>query len=250
MRTLLAMPVHNELKYVAGVVQRVKKFCDDILLIDDGSTDGTGELIQSFNGIHRVVHPVNLGYGQSIIDSFHWAARHDFDWVITMDCDEQHEPEKIPDFLREIENDEYDLISGSRYMATSGGQDLPPADRRSINATITEIINALFGFGLTDSFCGFKAHRLAAMQKLNLTERGYAFPMQLWPQVWHNNVRVKEIPVRLIYNDPNRHFGGMLDDAGNRLRHYLSVLGREMDSLREVTPVKSEQGCSCCCCGK
>lgn len=246
MPTLLAMPVHNELKYVAGVVARVKKFCDDILLIDDGSTDGTGELIQSLSGIHRVVHPVNLGYGQSIIDSFAWAGRHGYDWVITMDCDEQHEPEKIPDFLREIEADEFDIISGSRYLATSGGSDLPPPDRRSINATITEIVNALFGFNLTDSFCGFKAHRVSAMQKLNLTERGYAFPMQLWPQAWDKGLKVKEIPVRLIYNDPNRHFGGMLDDAGNRLRHYLHVLGRELDQIRDVA-IPSESGCTCCC---
>ena len=131
LRTLLAMPVHNELKYVAGVVQRVKRFCDDILLVDDGSTDGTGELIRNIAGIHRITHPVNLGYGQSIIDSFAWAARHDFDWVITMDCDEQHEPEKIPDFLYEIQTNEWDIISGSRYMAASGGED--PACRSPLH---------------------------------------------------------------------------------------------------------------------
>ena len=60
---------------------------------------------------------------------------------------------------------------------------------------------------------------------------GYAFPMQLWPQVWHAGLRLTEIPVRLIYNDPTRHFGGNLDDAGNRLRHYLEVLHEEIAKL-------------------
>ncbi|HWB52989.1 MAG TPA: glycosyltransferase family 2 protein [Tepidisphaeraceae bacterium] len=246
MRTLIAMPVYNELKYVAGVIQRVKQFCPNLLVVDDGSTDGTGELLETIHGINRIVHSTNLGYGQSLIDAFNWAARRGFDWVITMDCDEQHEPERIPDFLREMESDEWDIISGSRYLATSGGDDLPPPDRRSINATITETINALFGLSLTDSFCGFKAHRVSAMKKLQLTEKGYAFPMQLWPQAWANGLRIREIPVRLIYNDPTRHFGGMLDDAGRRLKHYLGVLGGEIQRLAKPT-VPTEVPCSCCC---
>lgn len=246
MRTLIAMPVYNELKYVAGVVERVKRFHPDVLLIDDGSTDGTGELLETIDGIDRIVHPVNRGYGQSLIDAFRWAAKHDFDWVITMDCDEQHEPEKIPDFFKEIETDEWDIISGSRYLSASEQDDLPPVDRRSINATITEMINSLFSFNITDAFCGFKAHRVSAMQKLTLTEKGYAFPMQLWPQAWAAGLRIKEIPVRLIYKDPTRHFGGMLDDAGHRLRHYLDVLRSETAHLSKPA-AKKESTCSCCC---
>ena len=68
-----------------------------------------------------------------------------------------------------------------------------------------------FILGYDDSFCGFKAHRVSAMRRLRLTEPGYAFPLQLWPQVAVAKLRVTEIPVRLIYNDPNRHFGGSLD---------------------------------------
>jgi dolichol-phosphate mannosyltransferase len=241
------MPVYNELKYVAGVVERVKKFHPDILLIDDGSTDGTAGVIERIPGVYRIRHAVNRGYGQSLIDAFDWADRHGFDWVVTMDCDEQHEPERIPDFQRAIATDEWDLISGSRYMATSGGEDLPPPDRRSINATITDMVNALFHFNLTDSFCGFKAHRVSAMRKVTLTEPGYAFPMQLWPQAWGAGLRVTEIPVRLIYNDPNRHFGGLLDDATIRLKHYLDVLSAEMDRVATAKKQQIAGAIPCCC---
>jgi hypothetical protein len=65
-------------------------------------------------------------------------------------------------------------------------------------------------------------------QALKLDEPGYAFPMQLWPRAVQNGLRITEIPVRLIYNDPTRHFGGLLDDAGERLRHYMDVLRREL----------------------
>jgi len=87
---------------------------------------------------------------------------------------------------------------------------------------------------LTDSFCGFKAHRISAMRRLRLDVAGYAFPLQLLPQVAAAGLRLSEIPVRLIYNDPTRHFGGSLDDAGNRLRHSLDVLSNEVKRLSDA----------------
>ena len=112
-----------------------------------------------------------------------------------------------------------------------------------INVTITTILNDLFNLGLTDAFCGFKAHRVSGLRKLHLDVAGYAFPVQLWPQVAAADLRVTELPVRLIYNDPTRHFGGELDDAGNRLKHYLQVLNREVTKLTDRTP--EPIGCGC-----
>lgn len=244
MRLLIAIPVHNEQKYVDAVLNEVRRHHDgDILIIDDGSTDRTPNILASRDDVYVIRHPKNLGYGQSLIDAFSWADRMGYDWVITMDCDEQHEPARIPDFIRTIETDEWDLISGSRYLRARSADDLPPSDRQQINATLTAIINEMFKLGLTDAFCGYKAHRVESLRKLELDVPGYAFPMQLWPQVWRAGLRVKEIPVRLIYNDPNRHFGGMLDDAGNRLRHYLAVLGEEISRGPEAVP--SPTPCLC-----
>ncbi len=239
MRLLIAIPVYNERKYVGRVLNEIRRFHPDMLVIDDGSTDGTGPILDELaadGGLRVIHHPGNLGYGQSLIDAFGFADSHGYDWVITMDCDEQHEPEMIPQFVRQIRKDCWDLISGSRYLRPRGDDDLPPGDRRTINAQITATLNDLFHFGITDAFCGYKAHRVSSLRRLSLTETGYAFPLQLWPQVFHAGLRLKEIPVRLIYNDPNRHFGGNLDDAGNRLRHYLAVLNQEMRKLSEAAP--------------
>ena len=110
-----------------------------------------------------------------------------------------------------------DIISGSRYLQTEQNADHPPADRRSINRIITDMLNSTLGYNLTDSFCGFKASpRRAAMEKLDLTIPGYAFPMQFWVQAQANGLQVQELPVRLIYKDATRHFGGTLDDPDSR----------------------------------
>jgi dolichol-phosphate mannosyltransferase len=244
--------VYNEHKYVGPVLDKIKRFHGDILVVDDGSTDGTADLIAGRGDIHSLRHPVNRGYGQSLIDAFAWAEAKGYDWVITIDCDEQHEPERIPDFIREIETDRWDVISGSRYLAPSCEDDLPPADRRSINGTITKVLNEKLGLGITDAFCGYKAQRVCAMKRLALDEPGYAFPMQFWPRAVRQGLRITEIPVRLIYNDPTRHFGGLLDDANVRLRHYMEVLDREVRRGTDVTPLDVTAECtpSSCGCGK
>jgi len=245
---LIAIPVYNERKYAGAVLDKIKTFHREILVIDDGSTDGTGEYLAGRSDIQLIRHPENRGYGQSLIDAFKFADKAGYDWVITMDCDEQHEPEMIPAFIAEIEKDDADIISGSRYLEQRNDDDLPPGDRRTINATLTATINELFGWTLTDTFCGFKAHRVSAMRKLTLDIPGYAFPMQLWPQVYKAGLRVKEIPVRLIYNDPTRHFGGLLDDADHRLKHYLSVLRTELklvgtEPVRPIAPTCDRTAC-------
>jgi dolichol-phosphate mannosyltransferase len=94
--------------------------------------------------------------------------------------------------------------------------------------TITKALNEALGLELTDAFCGFKAYRCASIKRLTLNIPGYAMPLQLWVQAVHHDLRIREIPVRLIYNDPNRHFGGMLDDPDARLAHYLQVLAGEL----------------------
>lgn len=258
-RILIAIPVYNEQKFLDLVLDKVLRFHPDVLVIDDGSTDGTTRALAARKDVRVIRHATNKGYGRSLIDAFNYADEHGFDWVITMDCDEQHEPEMIPEFLREIRSDRWDIVSGSRYLAPRKDDDLPPGDRRQINANITDVINRSLGLKLTDAFCGFKAQRVSAIKALDLTEEGYAFPMQLWPRAALRGLRDTEIPVKLIYNDPTRHFGGKLDDAAFRLRHYLDVLGRELEApVNASTPAPEPASCEAapvpvemfgCCCG-
>ncbi len=245
MKILIAIPVYNEEATVERVVRLVRERAEHVLAIDDGSTDETPVILNRLKGelgIDLIRHEANAGYGRSIREAFRRASQRGFDWVITMDCDEQHEPAAIPAFLERCAADESDIISGSRYTAESAAAGIaPPEDRRTINRTITTEINRKLGLDLTDGFCGFKAHRVSAMDRLELTEDGYAFPMQLWAQAAALGLRVEELPVSLIYNDPNRSFGGDLDNAKIRLAHYRAVLVREI--ARAAALDGARQGC-------
>jgi dolichol-phosphate mannosyltransferase len=230
---LIAIPVYNESKHLRAVIDRVLEHAGNVLVVDDGSTDDSASLLGTMP-VDVIRHCVNRGYGRSLIDAFHFAASEKYDWVITMDADEQHEPERLPEFFKAIAQNDADIISGSRYLMapTLEALALAPGDRRRINGLMTEEINALFsqrlGTKLTDSFCGFKAHRVIPTNRLELSEDGYAFPMQLWARAAAHGLRVREIPVDLIYNDPNRTFGAALDDPEARLKHYRQVLHREI----------------------
>ena len=240
-KVLIGIPVYNEEKYVCRVLGEVRRFASDILVIDDGSTDATPMRLAR-QPVEVIRHAENRGYGRSMQDMLRWARFDGFDWLITMDCDEQHEPAAIPRFMEAIGKGEADVISGSRYLTVSPGNDEPPQDRRSINRVITEELNERLGLALTDSFCGFKAYRVAACGALDLDVDGYDFPMQFWVQAAAEGLRVEEIPVRLIYNDPDRSFGGPLDNPDSRLSHYRETMERELDRCSPLLQVEV-------CCG-
>ena len=223
-RFLTALPVYNELNSVTHVLDQVSRFGDDILVVDDGSTDGTSDLLAKRKDVRCVRHATNRGYGAALVTAFRFAAEQAYDVLVTIDCDGQHEPMRIPQFAAACQD--VDIVSGSRYLREFSGDDAPPAERRWVNRIITEELNSRLGLTLTDAFCGFKAYRVSALRRLRLAEPGYAMPLELWVQAAHLGLRIKEIPVPLIYLDLTRTFGGTIDDASNRLEYYRGVIER------------------------
>ncbi len=230
-RILLGIPVFNEAQYVEGVLAEVRQYASDILVIDDGSTDETPSMLAR-QPVEVIRHATNRGYGRSMQDMLRWAQFDGYDWLITMDCDLQHEPAAIPQFLEAIDRGQSDVISGSRYLRPHEGDDSPPPDRRNINRHMTRLVNAELGLGITDAFCGFKAYRTAGCAGLTLGVDGYDFPMEFWVEAWRAGLQVEELPVRLVYNDPTRTFGGALDEVDSRRRIYEATLQRALKRAR------------------
>jgi dolichol-phosphate mannosyltransferase len=221
-KVLTAIPVYNEAPRLLKVLGEVRRYADDILIVNDGSTDGTSAILESQPDLRVISHPINRGYGAALISAFDYAVCHDLNVLVTMDCDGQHEPSRIPVLLEAI--GDADIVSGSRYLRDFR-QDTPaPPDRRRINHQITQEINELFGLNLTDAFCGFKAYRTSALARLQITETGWGMPLQLWVQAARFGLRIKEVGVPRVYLDPNRAFGDVLDDPSERLAYYHRVL--------------------------
>jgi len=233
MQFLTALPVYNEAAHVDGVLDEVLQYSRHVVVVDDGSSDGTARALELRNDIDVITHEENLGYGAALGSAFEYAIEAGYDVLVTIDCDGQHEPRLIPELIDQISGaggEVFDLVSGSRYLQSFDGDSVPPEDRRQINAAITSIINGRLGLQLTDAFCGFKAYRVPALRSLNITEFGYAMPLQLWVQAAASDWRIVEFPVPLVYLEEERSFGGSLDDARRRMAYYQQVLDRELSS--------------------
>src|SRR5207248_2771729 len=193
-----------------------------ILVVNDGSTDRTAELLARHDDIQVITHAHNRGYGAALSSAFAHALAQDVDVLVTMDCDGQHEPARIPVLLEAIHD--ADIVSGSRYLRDFRQNTLPPQDRQQINRQITAELNKRYSLNLTDTFCGFKAYRRQALAPLHITETGWGMPLQLWVQAARLGLRIKEVAVPRVYLDPQRAFGGVLNDLDERLAYYHRVI--------------------------
>ncbi len=239
--SLIALPVYNEAGHVKEVLDQVSRYSREILVVDDGSTDGTSRKLSDYEvpgsaRLHVERHEANRGYGAALQTAFAFAIRRGYEIVVTIDCDGQHEPQRIPLFLEAAEEEEQvDIVSGSRYLRQFPGQSRPPEERRRINEQVTRELNRRLGLNLTDAFCGFKAYRTAALARLSLTEKGYAMPLELWVQAAHRRLRIVELPVPLVYLEEARSFGGSLDNSWTRLEYYHLVLDRSLAALEAAS---------------
>jgi len=245
-KSLVIVPVYNEEPYLTRVIDKIRQYHSDILVVDDGSSDCTPQILRHLRskfGVQFMCHRRNLGYGRTLIDGFNYSIQHGYDAVVTIDADDQHEPRYITQLLAALPG--WDIVSCSRYMP--GGQvvgQVPP-ERRRVNAEVTAIINCVTGYRLTDTFCGLKAYAVSALRKLNLTEPGYGMPLQMWIQAARASLRVKEVPVCVKYVDPNRTFGAELDVAKKRLEYYRRVIRYELAKI--TVGQRRKEFCRTCC---
>ncbi len=235
-RVLTALPVYNEVNHVNAVLDEVVRNAGDVLVVDDGSSDGTSELLAQRKDVRVASHPRNRGYGAALRTAFEYAIAHQYDVLVTIDCDGQHEPQRIAELAAACVDAE--MVSGSRYLDLEDAGRQAPADRRRINLQITEELNCRLGLMLTDAFCGFKAYRVDALRRLKPTETGYAMPLELWVQAACHGLEIIEQPVPLIYLEEERSFGGALDDAAKRLAYYHTVIERAVAASREEVGAK------------
>jgi glycosyltransferase involved in cell wall biosynthesis len=197
----ILIPAFNEGKYIKNVLSECLLYRLDLIIIDDGSTDNTIEIIEKFPKpagpkIILIRHQLNKGKGEALKTGFNFAAKNNYSGVITMDADGQHKVSEIEDFIRMAENENPDIIVGSRFKNTKG----MPFIRMATNFFTSWLISAIAGKKIDDVQSGFRYVSLRALKNINLETKNFdTEPEMLLKASWLNYI-IKNIPVSTIYH--------------------------------------------------
>lgn len=217
------MPAYNEGRYIGTMVLNTRQYVDEVIVIDDGSTDNTAE-IAGLAGAEVVRHEQNRGYGAAIQSIIAEARKRDPDILVILDADTQHNPQEIPNIIKPIQ-DGNDFVIGSREKQGSK----IPFYRRVGQKVILRSISVLSKKKLTDSECGFRAFSRKAISTLELKENGMAVSAETVAEAARRDLKVAEVPVSVTYRkDSSTH---------NPVAHGLGVFTRILVMISEGMPL-------------
>jgi dolichol-phosphate mannosyltransferase len=204
MKTLIIIPTYNEIENLPLLLKQIFSYAaeTDVLIVDDNSPDGTGQLaeeIHKANAQVNVLHrPGKLGLGTAYIAGFKYAIEHGYDAAFEMDADFSHDPRYLPDFLKAIEH--ADLVIGSRYIP-GGSTPNWSATRRLISASGNIFARFMLGIPVHDCTGGFRCYRRSVLQNIDLNavqSRGYAFQVELTYRVMRQGYKIFETPITFM----------------------------------------------------
>ena len=226
-KTLVVVPTYNERENLHPLAQRLLNLPApvDLLVVDDNSPDGTGQIADELAAKHPNIHvlhrTVKDGLGRAYIAGFQWALARDYEFVFELDGDFSHNPDDIPAFLKAAEA--ADLVLGSRY---SNGIRVVnwPMKRLMLSRGAGYYVRGITGMPFTDPTGGYKCFRRRALQALDLDavhSNGYSFQIELTHKLWRQGMKVVEVPI--IFTD--REFG-QSKMSGNIVREALWMVWR------------------------
>jgi glycosyltransferase involved in cell wall biosynthesis len=223
LKIIAGMPAYNEAKYIGSLVLNTRQYVDEVIIIDDGSTDDTSK-IASLAGAEVVRHAQNQGYGAAIKSIFDEARKRDPDILVILDADSQHNPQEIPNIIQPIINGS-DVVIGSREKQAGK----IPFYRRLGQKVISRSVNILSKNHLSDSECGFRAFSSKAIFALDLKESGMAISAETVAEAARRNLKITEVPICVTYNKDSSTL--------NPVAHGLGVLTRILGMISEGRPL-------------
>lgn len=194
------MPMYNEEETIGSVVTRALRYVDEVICIDDGSSDA-GARIAEACGATVVRHRVNRGYGGALKTLFLRATELDADALVILDSDGQHETKDIPKLLAPILNGTADFTIGSRFVDGGGGTDMPAYRRLGIKV-ITAASNLSSDLGIKDTQSGFRAFSKTALERLRFDSEGMELSLEMLEDAHEKQLKVLEVPTVIRYDVP------------------------------------------------
>lgn len=205
MKTLIIIPTYNEAENLSPLLQAIFSYAPltDVLVVDDHSPDGTGEIADEFQNKDARVHVLHrqgkLGLGTAYLAGFKFALAHGYEAAFEMDADFSHDPRYLPDFLRTIED--ADVVIGSRYIS-GGGTPNWSVLRRLISGSGNIFARLILGIPIRDCTGGFRCYRRRVLESIDLDavqSHGYAFQVEMTYRVMMQGFKVVETPI--IFRD-------------------------------------------------
>ncbi len=193
--TLIALPTYNNCGTLADVLDRVQKQGLPILVVNDGSTDRTADILKGYPDLHVITHEVNRGKGAALRTAFDWAYAQGYRYVLTIDSDGQHYPEDIPLFLQAIEETPDALLVGSRNIEAEN----MPTQNTIANKTSNFWFTVSTGVHLPDTQTGYRLYPIRRLRNLRLISGKYEFEMEILVRAIWRDIPVRSIPVRVYY---------------------------------------------------
>ena len=204
-RALVIVPTYNERENITRLIGAILEQDDrlEILVVDDGSPDGTGEIVDSIMQheprVNILKRPRKMGLGTAYIAGFEWALQQGYDFVFEMDADFSHDPAHLSQFLGAIEN--ADLVLGSRYRNGKVTVVNWPINRLLLSYFANVYARVVTGLPLWDATGGFKCFRRRVLEAIDLTQvrsNGYAFQIEMSFRAWRKHFKIVEIPIVFV----------------------------------------------------
>jgi glycosyltransferase involved in cell wall biosynthesis len=222
-RIIVGMPAYNEAKYIGSIVLQAKRYADEVVVVDDGSRDGTADIAR-LAGAVVVQHERNEGYGNTIRELLNEAKRRRADILVIIDADSQHNPDEIPRLIEGV-NSGADIVIGSREMQ----ENKIAGYRRLGQKVLARLTGIASGKRLTDTESGFRAYSRRAIATLELKETGMAVSSEIISEGAAKGLEIGEVPISVAYTAN----GSTL----NPVRHGLGVFNRIMVMISERRPL-------------
>lgn len=202
--TLVIIPTYNEAHNIPNIVESVMGLEEpaDVLVVDDGSPDGTGDIVEElqdrYDGrLHLIRRAGKLGLGTAYVRGFRFALEHGYTFICEMDADFSHNPEDLPKLVHEVKNDQTDVAIGSRY---ANGISIVnwPLSRLILSYGANLYARLITGLPISDTTAGFKCiHRkvLETISVERIRSNGYAFQIELHFRAWKAGFRISEVSI-------------------------------------------------------
>jgi len=204
-KALVIVPTFNERDNIIRLIDAVLAQDDriEVLVVDDGSPDGTGDAVRERERVDSRVHllsrPRKLGLGTAYVAGFRWALERDYEYIFEMDADFSHDPSHLPQFLESVKD--ADLVLGSRYREGKVTVVNWPMARLILSYSANIYARFVTGLPLYDATGGFKCFRRRVLQAIDLSDvrsNGYAFQIEMSFRAWHQGFRIVEIPIVFV----------------------------------------------------